>query len=306
MFRTSSHARGSRVVSICAILASSALMLSACGGTNAATNTSESPAAKSQDFDQALHDALPAAYKGKKIKVGAFNDWPPDEFMEDGQLKGWSIDMAAAIFGVLGVDYSIEGTTFESVIPGLATKRYDAGFASFGVTPDRLKSLDFIPQRKEGTAYGSLASAPIKVDSTADLCGHSVAVLTGAWDYQYLLEESKKNCSANPIDLKQFTTQNDAELAVSSKRVEIVAAGSAKLLYSAKQTGTTYVSDLLSNPVYNGIGVTKGNPLGESIRSAIQVLIDNGRYKEVLDKWGVGTQGLLEKAVLVTENNPNP
>ena len=50
--------------------------------------------------------------------------------------------------------------------------------------------------------------------------------------------------AVKPIDLQQFTTQNAAELAVSSGRVELVAAGSAKLQYIAKQTGKFDVSDL--------------------------------------------------------------
>jgi polar amino acid transport system substrate-binding protein len=261
------------------------------------------------EVDKALHDALPETYKTAGVNVAAFNDWPPDEFVENGELKGWSVDMAKAMSERLGVPFKFEATSFEIIIPGLASKRYDAGFSSFGVTPERLEVLDFIPQRKEGTGYAFLAGKGFKIESEKDLCGHSVALLTGAWDFQYLTKVSAEQCDTaglKPIDLQQFTTQNAAELAVSSGRVEFVAAGSAKLAYLAKQTGKYEMASLVSNAVYNGIGVRKGDPLGPALKGALQAMIDDGSYKEIMAKWGVDGTGTLDKAILVTKENPNP
>jgi hypothetical protein len=38
-----------------------------------------------------------ANYQSKGVNVAVFNDWPPDEFVENGELKGWSVDMAKAM-----------------------------------------------------------------------------------------------------------------------------------------------------------------------------------------------------------------
>ncbi|WP_261316398.1 ABC transporter substrate-binding protein [Rhizobium leguminosarum] len=259
--------------------------------------------------DKALHNALPENYQKDGVNVAVFNDWPPDEFVENGELKGWSVDMAKAMSERLGVPFKFEPTSFEIIIPGLASKRFDAGFSSFGVTTERLEVLDFIPQRKEGTGYAFLKGKGFKIEAENDLCGHSVALLTGAWDFQYLTKVSAEQCDKaglKPIDLQQFTTQNAAELAVSSGRVEIVAAGSAKLAYVAKQTGKYDMASLVSNAVYNGIGVRKGDPLGPALKGALQAMMADGSYKEILDKWGVGSTGTLDKAVLATKADPNP
>jgi polar amino acid transport system substrate-binding protein len=258
-------------------------------------------------IDQKLHDALPAEYQTNGVNVAVFNDWPPDEFIEGGELKGWSVDMAKAMAEKLGVEFKLEATSFEIIIPGLVGKRFDAGFSSFGVTEERLQSLDFIPQRKEGTAYASLKGKNFNILGEKDLCGHSVAVLTGAWDFQYLTKVSAETCKGmQPIDLQQFTTQNAAELAVSSGRVEMVAAGSAKLQYMAKQTGTFEVSTFVSNAVYNGIGIRRGDALGPVLRDALQAMMDDGSYKQLMAKWGVDGSGMLEKAVLVDQAHPDP
>lgn len=262
--------------------------------------------AQAGGVDQKLHDAVPADYKANGVHVAVFNDWPPDEFVENGELKGWSVEMAKAMAEKLGIEFKFEPTSFDIIIPGLVSKRFDAGFSSFGVTEERLKALDFIPQRREGTAYGSLKGKDYNIQSEKDLCGHSVAVLTGAWDYQYLLKVSDDVCKgAKPIDLQQFTTENNAELAVSSGRVELVAAGSAKLQYLAKQTGKFNVSTFVSNAVYDCIGVRRGDPIGPVLRDALQAMIDDGSYKALMAKWGVDGSGLLEKAVLVDQAHPN-
>ncbi|MGN6145036.1 MAG: ABC transporter substrate-binding protein [Mesorhizobium sp.] len=264
-------------------------------------------AANGAEVDKALHDALPANYQTNGVSVAVFNDWPPDEFVENGELKGWSVDMAKAMSERLGVPFKFEATSFDVIIPGLASKRFDAGFSSFGVTPERLEVLDFIPQRKEGTGYAFLKGKDLKLAGEDDLCGHSVALLTGAWDFQYLAKVSEEKCAGKkPIELQQFTTQNAAELAVSSGRVEIVAAGSAKLAYLAKQTGKFDMAPFVSNAVYNGIGVRKGDPLGPALEGALAAMMKDGSYKEIMAKWGVDGAGMLEKAVLVTKDNPNP
>ena len=266
-------------------------------------------AANAAEVDKALHDALPETYRSKGVTVAVFNDWPPDEFVENGELKGWSVDMAKAMSERLGVPFTFEATSFDVIIPGLASKRYDAGFSSFGVTEERLEVLDFIPQRKEGTGYAFLKGKDLKLNGEKDLCGHSVALLTGAWDFQYLARVSEETCVAaglKPIELQQFTTQNAAELAVSSGRVEIVAAGSAKLAYLAKQTGKFDLAGFISNAVDNGIGVRKGDPLGPALRDALQAMIDDGSYKALMANWGVDGAGMLDKAILVTKDNPTP
>jgi polar amino acid transport system substrate-binding protein len=278
-----------RAAGLAGVLAASAL------GANAA------------DVDKALHDALPADYQSKGVNVAVFNDWPPDEFVENGELKGWSVDMAKAMSERLGVPFTFEATSFDVIIPGLASKRYDAGFSSFGVTPERLEVLDFIPQRKEGTGYAFLKGKDLKLNEEKDLCGHSIALLTGAWDFQYLTKVSAEKCAGQkPIDLQQFTTQNAAELAVSSGRVEIVAAGSAKLAYLGKQTGKFDMAGFISNAVYNGIGVRKGDPLGPALKGALEAMMKDGSYKEIMAKWGVDGAGMLDRAVLVTKDDPNP
>lgn len=285
-----------------------ALALTACGssasGSSSAKPASSYPGVKE---DVALHNALPASYRQNGVKVAVFNDWPPDEFLQNNQLTGWSVDLAHAMAAVLGVKFSYIPTSFDAVLPGIQNGRYDAGFASFGITPQRLQVLSFIPERSDGETYAYLKSSHLDITALSDLCGHTVAVLTGAFDYQFLLSTSKSTCTSKgkpAISLKQFTTQTAAELAVESGRVQMTAAGAASLEYLAHQVKTLTTGPLVVNAVYNCIGVRKGDKLGQSLADALQQLINDGVYQKIMGKWGVG--GLVTKGMLATQSNPDP
>lgn len=257
------------------------------------------------DVIPALHDALPQEYKDNGIKAAVFNDWAPDEFLDsDGQLKGWSVDIAKEMEDRLGVKFTFEGTSFDAIIPGLQSKRFDAGFSSFGTTAERLKTLDFVSQRKIGTSFAYPADSKLDIKTAADACGLTVAVLNGSWDIGLLEKLNANECKDNPVDMQTHSTQAQAELAVRSSRAQATVAGSVKLTYMAKQTGDLKVSELVLSPVNSCIGVRKGDPLGQVMTDAIQSMIDDGTYEKIMAKWGLNDSGMLTKALLITEENP--
>ncbi|MDX1159332.1 ABC transporter substrate-binding protein [Sinorhizobium medicae] len=250
----------------------------------------------------ALHDALPQEYKENGVKAAVFNDWAPDEFQDaDGQLKGWSVDIAKEMEERLGVPFTFEGTSFDAIIPGLQSKRFDAGFSSFGTTAERLKTLDFVSQRKIGTSFAYPADSKLDIKTAADACGLTVAVLNGSWDLGLLEKLNDNECKDNPVTMQTHGTQAQAELAVRSQRAQATVAGSVKLAYMAKQTGDLKVSELVLSPVNSCIGVRKGDPLGQVMTDAIQSMIDDGTYEKIMAKWGLNDSGMLTKALLITE-----
>ena len=289
-----------------------AVTLAACsssGGSSGSAGTTSKVVATYPGVkeDVALHNAVPAQYSSHGVKIAVFNDWPPDEFLQNNQLTGWSVDLARAMAAVLNLKFTYTPTSFDAVLPGIQNGRFDAGFASFGITAQRLQVLSFIPERSDGETYAGLKTANLDITSLSQLCGHSVAVLTGAFDYQYLLAESTSVCTAKgnkAITLDQYTTQTAAELAVLSGRAQLTAGGSADLGYMVRQQPKMALSTLVVNPVYNCIGVRKGDKLGTDLADALQQLINDGVYQQIMKKWGVG--GLVSKGMLATQSDPNP
>ena len=340
MFTSSSARRGSVLA---ALATAGALVLASCGSSStpaAGSSSSSAPAATSAAAAPASSAAAPASSAAagtssaatagsaaasgaagssaasgesltslvpadlKSATIGVFSDWAPEEFVEAGQVKGWSVDLAKAMAANLGMTVKYEATGFDTIIPGLGNGRYAAAVASLGVTPERLKTVDFVPLQKEGTSFAWKKGNSITVNTVKDVCGKTVAVLTGAYEFQYLTAQNAETCGSTPMKIQQFKDQPSAELAVTSGRVDLVAAGSGKLKYTAKQGGQIVVSDLLINAVYNGIGLPKGSKLGPALKAALEKAIDDGTYAKIRAQWGATSKGDLTKAVLITEANP--
>ena len=67
----------------------------------------------------------------------------PYEYIEDGKITGFDVDMAQAICDILGMDLSIENIEFDAIINAVQSGKADVGIAGMTVTEDRLKSIDF-------------------------------------------------------------------------------------------------------------------------------------------------------------------
>lgn len=82
---------------------------------------------------------------------------PPDEFRnERGEMVGWEIDILRAATQLLGLNLDLRPTTFDALIPGLQSKRFDAALGEMGVSVVREKVVDMI-----GTLVGNgLFAAP--------------------------------------------------------------------------------------------------------------------------------------------------
>lgn len=297
------HSLRRRASTVALLLAIGVPLASCSRGTNpTASGAPTGDVVGSVTTDTTAAKLLPADFRNKGVSVAVYSDWAPEEYVENGTLKGWNVDLAKAMAGKLGVTFNFHPSGFDAIIPGLDNGRYDMAVASLGVTPERLKTLDFVPTQKEGTAFAwKKGNTAVAVTRIEDACGRTVGVLTGAWEYDYLTQHNKKICGNNPMKIEQFKDQPSAELAVTSGRVDLVAAGSGKLKYTAKQTGQLEVSDLLVNAVYNGIGIPKGSALGPALRAALQSCIDDGTYSKIRENWGVTGRGDLKDAVLITK-----
>ena len=67
----------------------------------------------------------------------------PYEYIEDGKITGFDVDMAQAICDILGMDLAIENIEFDAIINAVQSGKADVGIAGMTVTEDRLKSIDF-------------------------------------------------------------------------------------------------------------------------------------------------------------------
>ncbi|MDQ2804915.1 MAG: transporter substrate-binding domain-containing protein, partial [Pseudomonadota bacterium] len=146
-------------------------------GCNSAWSAPPSPGSTGDSLTETPQPDLvklvpPRVAADKKLTVAVALGSPPDDFRNDkGEIVGWEIDILRAATQSLGIELDLRPTTFDSLIPGLQSKRFDAAVGQMGVTTVREKVVDMIGMLLGNELFAALKDSNIKVSSLDDLCG---------------------------------------------------------------------------------------------------------------------------------------
>ncbi len=267
-----------------------ALALGGCGSDSSSSSSSSKPT-KTAKKDAKIAAQVPAAFKGKTLKVASDASYPPNEFIKPGsssEVVGMDPELVKALGQVMGVKVAVSNATFDGIIPGLASKKYDIGASSFTDNKEREKTVDFVTYLSAGTAFYTKASGGPHVNGLADLCGHKVAVEKGTTQQTDAEGQSKKCGSKGAVKVLTFPDQNGANLAISSGRADVGMGDSPVIAYQVKKSGGQFklVGKVYGTAPY-GLAVLKGSGLDKPMLAALKKLIADGTYKSILTKWGV-------------------
>jgi polar amino acid transport system substrate-binding protein len=261
--------------------------------------------ALTQQADPALVKMVPAGMAGKPFTVAVALGSPPDDFRnEKGEVVGWEIDILRAATQSLGLGLDLRPTTFDTLIPGLQAKRFDAAVGQMGVTVVREKVVDMIGTLTSNELFAAYADSPIMVKTLDDLCGVTVATTRGSREMVFA-EEHQPKCAAagkKPINALAFNDGNGAAEAMMSRRADVFWLGSTAVSYFVAHTnGRTKVVGSYTDTSYIGVALPKGSEMAVPLQAAIQRLIDNGTYGKIVTKWGLG-DGAVKHAPLNPTN----
>ncbi|RGE22007.1 ABC transporter substrate-binding protein [Leucobacter sp. wl10] len=286
-------------------LAAAVLTLAGCVN-NAATEgggsagNGSTPAAGSIEPDQAAVDLLPAEVKKSGVlRIGTDAQYPPNEYKDaDGNPTGWGVDLAEAVSAKLGLDPQWEILGFDSIIPRIQEGALDMGSSSFTDTVERQKSVDFVNFLNAGTQWAAAAGSNVNPDSA---CGLTVAVqATTVQDTDELPAKSKACTDAGKeaIEILRFEGQPEATQAVVDGRADAFSAdlpvtGDAVAKLSGQLEA---VGDVFDAAPY-GFATQKDSDTTKAVQAALQSLIDDGTYLEILTGAGIEA-GAVDEATI--------
>ena len=290
---------GRRVASV-ALAIGSALAIAACGSGTKAKEES-APSAKNVGVDQSLAATVPSSLRSQHtLSVATAAAYPPETFVsQSGQIVGSDPDLGHAIANLLGLKFNFVNVTDTELIPGLEAGRYDVVMTGAYVEPERLEKVDFITYQQGYTAFIAASGAKLpKITGIASACGLTVAVPSGSAEASFLQTQNKK-CGSKQIKILQFGDQNQANLAVTSGRAQLTTVDSsvANNVAKASDGRLEVVGSGFPGPRM-GIEVAKGSPLGPVIHKAVEQLMSEPTYKEILTHWGEGQEALGESKLL--------
>jgi polar amino acid transport system substrate-binding protein len=246
---------------------------------------------------------VPAAIKSKgTLTVAADASYAPNEFIgPDGHtVVGMDADLTKALAAVMGLKANLVNATFDTIIPGLGSGKYDMGASSFTDTKAREKVVDFVDYFLAGTSFFTKAQGGTSVSGLADLCGKSVSVESGTTEQTDAQGQSAKCTKAGKakVSVLVYPTQTAANLALSSGRAQLSMADSPVAAYQVKQSNGQFV---ITGQTYGtapyGLAVPKKSGLTKPVLAALEAVMKDGTYASILSKWGIQS-GALSKPVI--------
>ena len=297
MFRTTP---GRRAILGLAAAVAMALSTAACGSESGDTGSGSGPA-PSASADTSLADKVPADIKAAgKLAIGTDSTYAPNEFLDaDGKtVIGFDVDLFNAVAQKLGLTTEWQSATFDSIIPGVNTGKYNVGVSSFTINANRLKEVNMVSYFSAGTQWGAKAGVTVNPD---DACGKKIAVQTATVQVDDLNARSKKCTDGGKpkITIDQYQKQSDATNAVVTGKDEAMLADSPIVAYAVKQTNgqLALVGDIYDSAPYGYVVGKDQTDFAQLISQALQALIADGSYKTILDKWGVTAGAITTPAV---------
>src|ERR1700730_14380611 len=112
--------------------------------------------AATSGVDKTAAALVPTSVKAKgTVVVASDASYAPNEFFaSDGHtVVGWDVDLAKAIFPLLGLKVKVVNATFATIIPGLTSGKFDLGISSFTDNRLREKQVNFVDYYEVGTAF---------------------------------------------------------------------------------------------------------------------------------------------------------
>ncbi|MFF7376681.1 ABC transporter substrate-binding protein [Streptomyces massasporeus] len=287
-----------------------ALALTACGsgttpgatpaGAQASPAPTDDPVAAVRTVDSAA-DLLPAEVRESgTLRVGSSVGFPPGAYYPDGPGKapaGQDIDIADAVAKVLGVKLDRQDASFETILPALGSGKYDVGTGNFGVTAQRLKTVDFVTYINDGQGFAVKKGSTTlkkKVTDLTELCGLTIGTGAGT-TFETTLTAQKGVCAKagkKPYEVKVYSENAATLTALQQGRIDVIMSTINGLRHQAAQPAarTTFLGEYHRLDV--GFAFRKGSPLTKAFRAAVDELIKDGTYARILAKWGTSASAI--------------
>jgi len=166
------------------------------------------------------------------IVAGTSAEYPPFEYVADGKLMGYDIEMADEIAKRIGVKVQWEKIDFKGIVAALTAKRVDVLITALTYTPERAARIAFSDPYFDA-GIGALLPKSSTVQKADDLAGKKVGVQLGSSGERYVretlgskvgqlmtydsivlaindLKNGRVEAVVNPLPVLRYAVRNDA------------------------------------------------------------------------------------------------
>nr|WP_245571148.1 ABC transporter substrate-binding protein [Catelliglobosispora koreensis] len=293
--------KGQKWLSVVVLAAT--LGISGCGGDDGTGTGTPASAVPSIAADAALAAMVPDAIKADgKILAGTEATYAPNEFLDvDGKtVIGFDVDLFRAVAAKLGLTAEFQPGTFGDIIPGVSSGKYEIGVSSITINPERKEQALMVSYFEAGSQFAVKKDNPNNVNID-DLCGKKLAVQRDTVQVGDLTKRSEACVAAGKqaITIDQYPGQDQAANAVVSGKNDAMLADSPVSAYAVKQSGgqLELLGEVFEAAPYGYVVSKDQQAFADAVMAAVNALIKDGQYAEVLKAWGVDQGSISESKI---------
>ncbi|WP_454788535.1 serine/threonine protein kinase StpK7 [Mycolicibacterium lutetiense] len=234
-----------------------------------------------------------------RLVVGVNVPYAPNEFRNSsGEIVGFDIDLMKAVARTMGLVPDFRETGFEGILPSVQDGNFNVGMSSITDTTEREKQTDFVTYFQAGTLW---ARRPGSSADPGSACGLRIGVAYSTIQDTREIPAKSDACVAAglpPVEKVVRTHQDEVTAALIAGEVDAMTADSPVTGFAIKLSGSALepAGEVFESAPY-GWPVAKGSGLAESLRLALEHVIDTGEYRTIATMWGV-EKGMITQPVI--------
>ncbi|MBD0864307.1 MAG: transporter substrate-binding domain-containing protein [Rhodobacteraceae bacterium] len=242
-------------------------------------------------------DLLARIKAGGVLTVGTEARFPPFEFVENGEIVGYSADIMTEIMSsaLPGVVLKRLDLPWQGILPGLAAERFDYVVTSVTVTPERREAYYLSVPIADATMAVLKRADDDSISTPSDMAGHPVGSQAGSAQLA-ALERFAGTLDSAP-DIVSYTDFSEAYADLAARRVDAVVNSLPNLLEAARQRPDVFavVSPTFGDPTYfswAGRMDEDSASLNALFDAELKRLIKEGTLTALQEKWFGGPMDL--------------
>lgn len=215
---------------------------------------------------------------GKTLYVGTNAEFAPFEYLENGKITGFDMELVEEIGKIINMDVKIENMSFDGLLPALQMKKVDIVIAGMTANEDRKKFVGFSDPYYTAKQV-LLVREDSQISSLEELKGKKVGAVLG-FTGDLMISKIKE------INVERVSSSVGAIMGLKNDKLEAFILDLAPAENFAKNNkGLKIVSLDIEDEEY-AIATRKGDTkLLEEINSALKEIKQNGTYEKLLSKY---------------------
>lgn len=225
--------------------------------------------------------------------VGTEARFAPFEYIEDGEIVGYSADVMEYIMPELGEDVELirMDLPWQGILPGLERERFDYVITSVTATPERMERYHLSAPIADATMAILKRTGEDDISSPEDIAGKVAAAQSGSAQLDALEAlAAELEAAGTPVeDIRTYTGVDEAYAELGTGRVDVVINSLPNLLEAERTRPEVFeVVGTFGDPVYfswAGRDDEESASLNAFMDEQIQRLNEDGTLAELQEKW---------------------